>query len=179
MEELEKLTRGGVIVMPTDTIYGVVAQALVSSAVDRIYVIKGRDEHKPFIILLSDMHDLAQFGIVPTSAQEKVVSGVWPGPVSIILPCTDSRFSYLTRGGETLAFRVPADESLRNILKEVGPLVAPSANPQGFPPAKTIEEARSYFGSRVDGYVNGGLREGKASRVISLREDGFITQLRA
>lgn len=137
--------------LATDTLYGLVARALDKKAVTRIYKLKQRQPQKPFIILIANTGDLAQFGIEPLAGLEKY----WPGPTSIILPCTDTGLAYLHRGTKSLAFRLPAKPSLRRLIKATGPLVAPSANPEGLPPARTITEAKAYFADSVDFYQPG------------------------
>jgi L-threonylcarbamoyladenylate synthase len=99
-------------------------------------------------------------------------------PTSVILDCPEDIFSYLHRGTQTLAFRLPASANLRELLLKTGPLIAPSANIEGLPPAKNIEEARNYFGDAVDLYMDGETIAGKASRVVRLHNDGSITILR-
>jgi L-threonylcarbamoyladenylate synthase len=88
--------------------------------------------------------------------------------VSVILPCLSDSLSYLHRGTQSIAFRIPDDERVYDFLQKTGPLVAPSANPQGQEPAYTIEEARSYFSDRVDFYVDEGEKRAKPSTLISL-----------
>jgi L-threonylcarbamoyladenylate synthase len=156
------------MVYPTDTIYGILGNALSKSVVSKIYKIKGRDENKPFIILISRIEDLKLFGVKLSIEQNRFLENVWPGKVSVILPCKSKKFSYLHRGTNSLAFRFPKKKSLQALLEKTGPLVAPSANPQALPPAKTIGEAKSYFGNAVDIYVSGGKLEGKSSTLISL-----------
>ncbi len=150
---VKSLKAGGVGVLPTDTIYGVVARALNEKSVERVYQLKGRTPTKPCIILIADISDLSLFGITVGRLTDQLINRLWPGPVSIILPCTNQKFSYLHRGTNSLAFRLPADESLRTLLRETGPLIAPSANPEGQPPATTIEEAKKYFGDNMDFYL--------------------------
>lgn len=173
------LREGGVAVIPTDTIYGIVGQALNKDAVLRIYQIKKRAPEKPCIILIGDIKELEKFLINLSEKQknkfEELSAG---GAVSIILDCPDDVFSYLHRGTKTLAFRLPETKELRNLLMKTGPLVAPSANPEGLSPAKNINEARTYFSDSVNMYIDGGEISGKASRVIKLWKDGSISILR-
>jgi L-threonylcarbamoyladenylate synthase len=177
-EAIEQIHLGQVGVIPTDTLYGLVGTALVPETVTRIYELKKRDPEKPLIVLISAIEDLEQFGVVVSDALYQQLEHHWPGPVSIILPTIDETFSYLERGSGGIAFRVPNDGELLSLLKETGPLVAPSANPEGLPPATTIAEAKEYFGSDVMFYVDGGKKEGKASALISIDEDGNETTLR-
>lgn len=168
MKNITDLEPDSIMVYPTDTIYGILGNALSKSVVSKIYKIKGRDENKPFIILISKIEDLKLFGIKISKEQQTFLKSVWPGKVSVILPCTSKKFSYLHRGTNSLAFRLPKKKFLQALLQKTGPLVAPSANPQALPPAKTIREAKNYFGDTVDMYVSGGKLEGKSSTLISL-----------
>ena len=183
---IKVLKEESVVVMPTDTIYGIVGKALNKNVVDRIYKIRGRNPQKPCIILIGDIKELENFSVVLSEKQEEIIEKYWftpsevegSGPVSIILDCPNDSFLYLHRGTKTLAFRVPAFQALRNLLLKVGPLIAPSANPEDFSPAKTIEEAEKYFGNLVDLYIDGGELKNKASKLIKLNTDGSISVLR-
>lgn len=168
------LKSGGVAILPTDTLYGIVGSALSRKAVARIYRIRRRNPKKPMIILISDMKDLEIFRIKLHSRVKKKLRELWPGKVSIIFSCPYRKFSYLHRGTKTLAFRLPATRSLRSLLKKTGPLVAPSANLEGKPPAKTITEAKKYFGNKVDFYLDQGRKEKRPSSLITLKGDKMI-----
>lgn len=152
--------------MPTDTIYGLVGSALDKKTVRRIYRIRTRSPKKPCIILIASPRELRRFGIILNTWQKKQTEKFWPGPVSIVLPVPSRKFRYLHRDRKTLAFRVPQKPSLRKLLAKTGPLIAPSANPEGFPPAQNLYEAKKYFGKNVDFYVPGRVLTRKPSRVI-------------
>lgn len=166
------IKQNGVGVFPTDTLYGVVGNAFSKKAVERIYEIKGRSKGKPFIILISSINDLKKFGIFLTKKQKIELEEYWPGPVSVILSCAQKKFEYLHRGKKSLAFRLPKKKKVLDFVRKTGPIVAPSANPQGLIPAHTIAEAKDYFGSDVDFYVSGGMLDSKPSKIIALTERG-------
>lgn len=163
--------------MPTDTLYGLVGSAFSKKAVARIYKLKKRNPKKPLIILIESFRDLARFGVKPDAKIKKILQKVWSGKISVILPCRNKKFLYLHRGINTLAFRLPAKKSLRALLRETGPLVAPSANPEGLPPARTIREAKKYFGDTVDFYIDGGTFSSQPSTLIAIK-GGNITMKR-
>lgn len=165
------LKKGGVGIIATDTLYGLVGSALNKETVERIYQIKGRSENKPFIILISSIEDLRLFDILIDEKVKNYLKQTWPSPVSVILPCPSEKFAYLHKETQNLAFRLPDDEKLLDLLKETGPLVAPSANPQGKPPAQTIEEAKKYFGDNLDFYSGKGKLTGSASTLIQIKND--------
>lgn len=164
---------GGVGVLATDTLYGVVGSALSKKAVERIYRLRKRDPKKPLIILIASVRDLARFCVVADAQTKKVLSTMWPGKVSVVLPCPLKKFAYLHRGTKTLAFRMPKNASLKRLLQKTGPLAAPSANIEGMPPATTIAEAKKYFGGGVDFYISAGRRVSAPSTLVAI-ENGRI-----
>ena len=161
-----QLIQGAVGVLPTDTLYGLVASALVPDAVARVYEIKGRSDHKPCIILVEGIAAIRQFGV--PEAEIAQVAKYWPGALSVVFTHIDQQFAYLRRELGNPPFRVPGDAALRELLHRTGPLIAPSANLQGIVPATTIEAAKNAFGERVDFYVDGGRREGEPSTLVSV-----------
>jgi L-threonylcarbamoyladenylate synthase len=180
------LQNGGVAVMPTDTLYGIVGKAHNLATVEYIYALRKRSPSKPCIVLIGEIGELEKFSISLSEQQQSKLkeslfglSGVEGSePLSIILDCPSDSFSYLHRGTNTLALRVPLNEELRNLLLQTGPLIAPSANIEGMPPAQNIDEAKKYFGNEVNLYIDGGNITGKASKVIKLNNDGMVTVVR-
>lgn len=176
------LKKDGVVVLPTDTLYGVVGKALSKKAVEKIYKIKGRIENKPFIVLVNSYDDLKIFGIKIDKDQAKFLEKIWPGKVSIIFPCTVDKWSYLHRGTHSIAFRMISqrNKNLYNLIKNVGPLVAPSANPEGEKPAENISEAKKYFkkvefnSNIIDLYINGRKRKVKPSTLIKFKNKNWV-----
>lgn len=160
------LKQGGVGIYPTDTLYGLLGSALNRRTVARIYKVRKRNPKKSFIVLISSEKDLMSFGISPSPRLRKFLKKIWPGPVSVILGCPFKKFEYLHRGTEGLAFRVPKSRSLRLFLKKTGPLVAPTANFEGEPPAETTEEAKRYFGNTVDFYFGKARKRGSPSTLV-------------
>lgn len=181
-EIIKILRKDGIGVMPTDTIYGLVGSAFSKKAVDRIFEIKKRDDHKPLIVLISSIKDLKKFyihsHILLSEPIQNVLKNVWPGKVSVILPCDSDEFNYLHRGAKTIAFRLPAKKSVIEILKKTGPLVAPSANPQELKHAENIKQAKEYFDDNVDFYLSAGTLKSKSSTLIKIKEEGEVEVLR-
>ena len=101
------LTAGGIGIMPTDTLYGLVGSAFSKKAVARIFKIKKRNPKKPLIVLIGSTADLRRFCIRIDKKTGNILSRFWPGNVSVILSCPHRRFAYLHRGTKTLAFRLP------------------------------------------------------------------------
>ena len=184
-EIIQSLRMGEIGIIPTDTIYGVVGSALSPEVVERIYRVRGRDADKPMSILIAAIEEVARFGIVLHDEDRELLARYWPGKISIVFPIAPGisgvtaalqNYQYLHRGTGTLCFRVPGDDALRQVLREIGPLVAPSANPPEQPPALNIDEARNYFGDRVDFYLDAGHLESAPSTVAWLTADGLIVK---
>jgi L-threonylcarbamoyladenylate synthase len=150
MDVVDRVRAGQVGIVPTDTLYGLAASAIIPESVERVYSIRGREIGKPCIVLISDVEDLAQFDIVLDEVTSRLLGTVWPGAVSVVLPCDSVKWEYLHRGTGTIAFRVPNNEALREFLHVAGPVIAPSANPAGLVPATTVEESIGYFGTNID-----------------------------
>ncbi len=165
------LKRGGIGVIPTDTLYGLVGRAEMPEAVERIYKVRRRDSHKPCIVLISSLEDLKKFHVAVTDEIKTFmdVHKVWPGRVSIVFPCPGADFEYLTRGTRSIAFRIPDVPELRHLLAETGPLIAPSANIEGDRAPKTIRFAKVSFGESVDFYIDAGEQDNLPSTLITFQ----------
>lgn len=188
------LKKGGIIVLPTDTLYGITASINFKKSIEKIYDIKGRKENKQFIVLINSYKQLEIFGIKTNKDKIKILEKFWPGKVSVILECKQKRWQYLHRGTNSIAFRMigPRYKNLFNLINKVGPIVAPSANPEGEKPAETIREAKKYFypvrdregsqrvfisnrvGNKVDYYINGGKRKSLPSTLIRLENEKIV-----
>ena len=169
------LNAGGIVVLRTDTIYGVLARADSKNSVERIYALKGRDENKSPIVLISETAQLFD-DISPKSTQ--ALLHTWPGKVSIIIP-SDNAPEWIRRNNQSVAYRLPDDQALQDLISKTGPLIAPSANPQGQMPALNIEQAIAYFDDRVDLYVDGGeVFDNTPSQLFQLQVDGKMERLR-
>lgn len=175
------IQEGGVGVIRTDTLYGIVADAHNPHAVDRVYDIKGRNPAKASIVLVADYEQVRSFGVVIVDDTRAQLARYWPGKVSIILrtPDTSINTHHIHRGTGGIAFRMPDDKKLQQTLKMVGPLIAPSANPEGQAPARTIQEAVDYFGDKVDYYEDGGeIDDLSPSKIIKLSSSIGIETIR-
>lgn len=164
------LKDGGVAVVRTDTLYGIVARADNQAAVDRVYAIKERTPTKSPIVLISSPSQLFDTYDQPTLER---LHELWPDKVSVILPSSAAP-AWLTRGNASVAYRLPDNTPLRELVGATGPLIAPSANPEGDPPAMTIAQARGYFGDSVDVYVDGGtVTDNSPSKLYRLTDEGM------
>jgi L-threonylcarbamoyladenylate synthase len=171
----DALLKGGVGIIRTDTLFGLVACIHNQEAVEKVYTLKGRTYTKPCIILVAEQSEIP--------FDQEIIGQIYSEangrPTTIVVPAV-SQSEWLTRGGGTVAYRVPEKEELRALLRITGPLIAPSANPQGQAPAYDIEEAKQYFGDHIDCYVDEGRvsNDVRASRIIRLYDDGRREDLR-
>jgi tRNA threonylcarbamoyl adenosine modification protein (Sua5/YciO/YrdC/YwlC family) len=158
-------------VIPTDTVYGLVARAADKSAVQRLYELKGR-EQKPGTLIAASFEQLVELGI--KLRYLKAVEQYWPGPVSVIIPAADQSLAYLHQGKMSLAVRLPDDQELQKLLLQTGPLLTTSANNPGKPTAATVDAARQIFGDQVDFYIDGGDLSGRQpSTIIRIVDDAI------
>ena len=175
-EIAQALLDGAVVLMPTDTIYGLHAVAANEQAVGRIAELKGRDEkQKPCIVLAASVDQFPGLGITATPDLIAALASLWPAPLTAVLPRGES---------STLAVRIPAVEWLRALIERTGPLVSTSANRSGEPavdrPATLARDLQN-----VLDVVDGGIRGGEPSAILDLtcgeprfirERDRFFTQ---
>lgn len=168
------LNAGGVAVMPTDTIYGLVCRAQSPDSVARLYTVKPR-ELKPGTVIAANTDQIIELGVKPRYV--RAVEHLWPNPISIILPCT-TQASYIYQGKMSLPFRIPANPRICQLLEQVGPLLTTSANMPDCPPSANVDEAQGYFHDTVDLYVDGGDLSGQPPSTIIRIVDDAIEILR-
>ena len=161
---VEYLKRGFPVVLPTDTLYGICADALNPKAVEKVYNLKWRNPKKPLIVLIAKIEWLEEFfKVKPSTCEERLLK--FEKPVSVLIEVKN--FDWVSRGRKEIAFRLVKKGFIKDFLLEFGkPIVAPSANWEGFPPAKSVFQAFLYFGSGVPIYYNGGVLEGKPSSLV-------------
>lgn len=160
---------GKIAIIPTDTVYGVVARAADSQAVTRLYKLKNR-EGKPGTLVAASIEQLVELGI--ERRHLTAVEALWPGAISVITPCDQNLF-YLHQGADSLAIRIPDDLKLLELLHVTGPLLTSSANQPGEPPATTVAEAKAYFEDQVDWYEDGGMVNREPSTVVRVANNAI------
>ena len=179
-EALAALRAGGLVVLPTETVYGLAADARDGEAVARLYESKGRPRFNPLIVHVADLAAAEAVAVFDARAQ-RVAEAAWPGPLTLVLPARQDAVSDLARAGlDTVAVRVPAHPLARDLLAAFGgPVVAPSANRSGRPSPTTFadawEETGAFAGAGLDG---GPCAVGLESTVLLLPPDGAARLLR-
>ncbi|TEU17225.1 MAG: threonylcarbamoyl-AMP synthase [Dehalococcoidia bacterium] len=178
-QEIEKgvkiLRKGGVIAFPTDTVYGLGADAFNPTAVERIYEIKDRPKHRQLPLLIADVERLATLAEPIPEIAWFLARQFWPGGLTLVLPKTDSLPAYLA-SGSTIAVRVPNHPVCLALIQHLGnPIIGTSANISGQPAALTAEEVGQQLGGKIDFIINGGkCPGGKESTVVDITRESPI-----
>ena len=145
----EHLRAGGLVILPTDTVYGIGCNAADAGAVERLLAAKGRGRQMPPPVLVADPADLTGIVAQVPEAARALMEAFWPGALTLILEADETLTWDLGETGGTLAVRMPAHELALNLLRRSGPLAVSSANPTGAPPATDAASARAAFPGRV------------------------------
>jgi L-threonylcarbamoyladenylate synthase len=174
-----RLRRGGIVAVPTETVYGLAGDATRRSACLRIFSAKGRPSSDPLIVHIASLRDLGRVAR-PNPAALKLAARFWPGPLTIVLPKTGAVPDEATAGLPSVAVRMPSHPLFRRLIRLAGvPLAAPSANPFGFISPTTAEHVRRSLGSRVRHILDGGASAiGLESTIIDLRDPSRPALLR-
>lgn len=162
------LKQGKVIVFPTETVYGIGADALNKKAAAKIFRLKKRPKTQPLQILISDISDVKKFARCVPQKAVRLMKKSWPGPLTAVVKKNGRIPDIVTGGLKTVGIRIPDHPLALEIIKALGrPLAASSANISGVNPPKTAKEAARHFKSGVALVIDGGrCKIGKASKVI-------------
>jgi tRNA threonylcarbamoyl adenosine modification protein (Sua5/YciO/YrdC/YwlC family) len=159
LDEIAAVLRGGgVVLLPTDTIYGLHGLAGNREVTSRIAAIKGREETKPFVVLAASVTQVEALG----AAVPPILNDLWPAPLTAVL-ATNQAFS--------IAVRVPAVEWLRSLLERTGPLISTSANRAGEPPISTPDRLAQTLHDALDGLLDAGPIAGEPSAIVDFTGD--------
>ena len=159
-EAVECLKSGGIVAVPTDTVYGLGADPFNANAVQRLYMLKGRPDGKPIPLVLSSVDDVHRVAQNLPDYFFHLTDRFWPGGLTIIIEAKDL-LPILTAGGNTVGVRIPNNPLLLKILQTFGgPAAITSANLSGEPPATSPQEIGEELASRIDMIVDGGKTPG-------------------
>lgn len=151
------IKNGGLVLFPTETVYGLGANGLDAEAVKKIYTAKGRNSDNPLILHISDIEMLGKIAKDISDVEFSLMNAFWPGPFTIILNKTDLVPSVVAGGLDTVGVRMPSNEIARNLIKFSNvPIAAPSANISGRPSGTNIEDIYQELGDKVDYIIDGG-----------------------
>jgi L-threonylcarbamoyladenylate synthase len=165
------LRKGGLVAVPTETVYGLAGDATDAAACRRIFAAKNRPANDPLIVHIAGLRELSRVA-VPNPAALKLARAFWPGPLTIVLPKTDAVPDDATAGLPSVAVRMPSHPLFRQLIRLAGvPLAAPSANPFGYVSPTSAAHVRKSLGSKIRHILDGGpSRIGLESTIIDLRD---------
>lgn len=175
----EIISRGGLVLFPTETVYGIGANALNDDAVKNIFKAKGRAQDNPLILHISDMEMLKDIAVNISELEYKLMDAFWPGPFTIILEKKEGIANVATCNGNTVGVRMPSNKIAYELIKKAKcPIAAPSANVSGRPSGTNIEDIYAELNDKVDYIIDNGECEiGIESTVVRV-VDGEVKILR-
>jgi len=169
----QQLTAGEVVALPTETVYGLAANALNEDAVSRIYEVKGRPEHNPIIVHVHGLEMAKQCSAVWPQAADELARAFWPGPLTLVVPRAAGIPDQVTAGGGSVGVRWPSHPFMQAVIRKCGfPLAAPSANLSNQLSPTNASHVRSQLGDRIPLIVDGGQSQvGIESTVVDVVTD--------
>ena len=184
MEKIkQELEKGGAVVLPTETVYGLFTKALDKKAVDHVYQLKRRPRDKALNLNVAHLDDILNFSKNQPPYLQKLVDSFLPGPLTIILEANDKVPYWVNSDLTTVGFRMPSHPITLELIRAFGPLIGPSANISGHTSGVSFEEILKEFGQEVLGLEDDGFLTGQDSTILDLTgkkikilRQGSITQ---
>lgn len=176
MDKIEKtLAAGGAVVLPTETVYGLFAQALNQEAVERVYELKRRPRAKALNLNVASLEEIYAFSKNQPSYLEQLYQTFLPGPLTIILQANDQVPAWINSGMKTVGFRIPKHPVTLNLIRKYGPLIGPSANLSGKASGTSFQQIMMDFQEEVSGVEDDAALTGQDSTILDLSgEKAFI-----
>ena len=174
-EAAERIKKGGLVAVPTETVYGLAGNGLDEEAVKQIYEVKGRPQVKPLSLMVPGAEAMEQYCEDLPLGARLLAERFWPGPLTIVLKAKDHIPSIVLAGGDTVGLRCPDHPMTLELLKKAGvPVAAPSANPSGEESPKTAQKVWDYFSGKIEGIIDGGeCGIGRESTIISMAQKPY------
>ena len=176
-EELKNVANliknGDIVVFPTETVYGIGANALDKNAVKKIFIAKGRPSDNPLIVHVANKQDIGRVALTPSAVVQKLIDAFMPGPITIILRKKDVIPDIVSAGLDTVGIRMPSNKIANKIISAAGvPIAAPSANISGKPSGTRLKDIRDELESKVSVMIDGGETEvGLESTVVKVENN--------
>ena len=170
------IKNGGLVAVPTETVYGLAANAYDAKAVEGIYEVKGRPESKPLSLMVGGASAMDRLCEDVPPAARFLADCFWPGPLTIVLKAKDTVPEIIRAGGSTVALRCPQQDKTLALIREAGlPLAAPSANPTGSKSPVSAEEVLLYFDGKIEAVIDGGkCVMGRESTIIDMSKTPYV-----
>jgi len=164
------LDSGGIVAVPTDTVYGLAAELSQPEAVATLFTLKHRPTFVPIPVLVDSVEQIKFLGVEWPEAAERLADAFWPGGLTIVIPVSHNLATMLGADRDTAGFRIPDDNDLRRMMAVLGPLAVTSANEHGQNPCYSAHEVLERFATRneLNGAIDGGERSGDVSSVVDL-----------
>lgn len=172
-EAAQIIKNGGIVVFPTETVYGIGANALDETAIEKLYEVKDRPLNKPISLLVNSMEMVEKIAKEISEVEYNIMKAFFPGPLTIILKKKDIVPNIVTANCETVGVRMPANEIALKLIEYAGtPIATPSANISGKPSGIDIKQIKEQFGEKVDYYIDGGTSQiGLASTIVQIIDE--------
>lgn len=179
-EIVDIIKRDGIVVFPTETVYGIGGNALSENVIKNIYNIKKRPQEKALNILVKNKEEIKKYAYISNELEEEIIDKFMPGPITIILKKRKSQIpDLLTGNNDTIGIRIPDNHIVKKILEKCNfPIAAPSANISGKPSSIRLEDIKPDFDGKVDAFIDGGKCKQNISSTIVKVIDGNIKILR-
>ena len=175
---IDVINNGGIVIFPTDTVYGIASNIDDEKAISKLFELKERNDNKPICVLTSSVNKIEKVAYIKNKELE-LITKYMPGALTIILDKKEDISNRLTSNLQTIGVRIPNNEIALNILKYIEkPLATTSANLSGNQPATKIEELVDEFNGKVDIIIDGGITDLKQSSTIIKVENNEIKVLR-
>ena len=169
MDKIENiLAAGGAVVLPTETVYGLFAQALNKEAVERVYELKRRPRDKALNLNVASLEEIYGFSKNQPSYLKQLYQTFLPGPLTIILQANDQVPTWINSGMETVGFRIPNHPVTLNLIRKYGPLIGPSANLSGKVSGASFQQIMMDFQEQVSGVEDDAALTGQDSTILDL-----------
>ena len=169
MDKIEKtLAAGGAVVLPTETVYGLFAQALNQEAVERVYELKRRPRDKALNLNVASLEEIYDFSKNQPCYLDQLYQAFLPGPLTIILQANDRVPAWINSGMETVGFRIPNHPVTLDLIRKYGPLIGPSANLSGKASGTSFQQIMMDFQEQVSGVEDDAALTGQDSTILDL-----------
>ena len=169
MDKIEKtLAAGGAVVLPTETVYGLFAQALNEEAVERVYELKRRPRDKALNLNVASLEEIYAFSKNQPSYLKQLYQAFLPGPLTIILQANDRVPTWINSGVKTVGFRIPKHPVTLDLIRKYGPLIGPSANLSGKASGTSFQQIMMDFQEEVSGVEDDAALTGQDSTILDL-----------
>ena len=164
----EILENGGAVILPTETVYGLFAQAMNEAAVEHIYQLKRRPKDKAMNLNVADLETILAFSKNQPSYLKTLYEAFLPGPLTIILQANDRVPAWINSGLSTIGFRIPNHPKTLELIQQTGPLIGPSANISGRESGKIFADIKTQFNNEVTGLADDAALTGVDSTILDL-----------